>query len=60
MINLQRTRLDPYCVVRVWAKLDDALRILAKKLGLFPIVPEVPPQITADVFENSVMTATDF
>lgn len=33
VINLQRTRMDAKCTIRVWAKLDDAFRILAQKLG---------------------------
>lgn len=33
LINLQRTNLDPKCTIRVWAKLDDAFRLLAQKLG---------------------------
>lgn len=33
VVNLQRTRMDAMCSIRVWAKLDDAFRILAQKLG---------------------------
>ena len=34
VINLQKTHLDAKCAVRVWAKLDDAFRLLAQKLGM--------------------------
>jgi NAD-dependent SIR2 family protein deacetylase len=34
MINLQKTGIDGICSVRVWAKLDDAFKILAEKLSL--------------------------
>jgi len=34
IINIQQTPLDHKTVVRVWAKLDDAFKILAEKLGL--------------------------
>lgn len=34
IVNLQRTRLDGLCAVRVWARLDDAFRALADELGL--------------------------
>ena len=34
IINLQKTRLDSKCSVRIWARLDDFFKILAKKLKL--------------------------
>jgi NAD-dependent SIR2 family protein deacetylase len=34
VINLQRTHLDAKCTIRVWAKLDDAFRLLAEHLGI--------------------------
>lgn len=34
VINLQRTHLDADCTIRVWAKLDDAFRLLAEYLGM--------------------------
>jgi NAD-dependent SIR2 family protein deacetylase len=34
IINLQQTPLDDKCVIRVWAKLDDAFRLLAEKLEI--------------------------
>eukprot|EP01098_Paradermamoeba_levis_P016805 TRINITY_DN930_c0_g1_i2.p1 TRINITY_DN930_c0_g1~~TRINITY_DN930_c0_g1_i2.p1 ORF type:complete len:378 (-),score=113.12 TRINITY_DN930_c0_g1_i2:277-1410(-) len=50
IINLQQTPLDALCTVRIWAKLDDAFSILAKKLGtdLSPVIP--PPLPSGDVF----------
>ena len=34
IINLQRTRLDKDCAVRIWAKIDDAMKLLVQKLEL--------------------------
>ena len=34
MINLQRTKIDPMCTIRVWSKIDEAFKILAKKLNI--------------------------
>ena len=34
IINLQKTSLDKNTSIRVWAKLDDAFKILAQKLGI--------------------------
>ena len=33
MINLQKTEIDQFSSIRVWAKIDDAFDILVKKLG---------------------------
>jgi len=51
IINIQQTSLDSSSAVRVWAKLDDAFAILAKKLNLHDVRPlhaELPP---GDVFQ---------
>jgi len=34
LINIQKTNLDAKCVIRIWAKIDDAFKILAKELDL--------------------------
>jgi NAD-dependent SIR2 family protein deacetylase len=34
IINLQKTPLDEMCAIRVWAKLDDAFKILTEELGI--------------------------
>eukprot|EP01117_Protostelium_nocturnum_P003643 TRINITY_DN14928_c0_g1_i1.p1 TRINITY_DN14928_c0_g1~~TRINITY_DN14928_c0_g1_i1.p1 ORF type:complete len:386 (+),score=121.35 TRINITY_DN14928_c0_g1_i1:90-1247(+) len=34
IINLQQTELDSDCTIRVWAKLDDAFKLLLEKLEL--------------------------
>ena len=34
MINLQKTKIDYLSTIRVWAKIDDAFKVLAEKLGL--------------------------
>jgi hypothetical protein len=34
IINLQQTPLDSRCFIRIWAKLDDAFKILAEKLNI--------------------------
>jgi len=34
MINLQKTKIDESCSIRVWAKLDDAFNLLVKYLNL--------------------------
>lgn len=39
IINIQQTPLDERSTLRVWAKLDDAFVILAKKLGFNEIKP---------------------
>lgn len=46
-----RTPLDSHSVVRVWAKLDDAFTILAKKLNLPKIRPFPATLPSGDVFE---------
>jgi len=43
IINLQQTQLDAATSVRVWAKLDDAFRILAQKLDIDCSIPPYPP-----------------
>jgi hypothetical protein len=46
IMNLQQTAHDDLCRIRIWAKLDDAFRILATKLGLTDIKslpPTLPP-----------------
>ena len=42
IINLQKTNLDSKCTIRVWAKLDDAFEILAKKLAIVHSRPDYP------------------
>jgi NAD-dependent SIR2 family protein deacetylase len=45
IINLQQTPLDRKCAIRIWAKLDDAFKLLVNKLNLVvvPIIPTIPP-----------------
>jgi len=51
IINLQQTNLDDQAVIRVWAKLDDAFRLLANNLGFLDVGP-IPPKIPdGDIFE---------
>jgi NAD-dependent SIR2 family protein deacetylase len=50
IINLQRTHYDDACSLRVWAKLDDAFKILAAKLGLNQ-QPIRPLQYPSEVFK---------
>merc|ERR1712137_103818 len=44
IINLQQTRLDSSCTVRVWAQLDDVFRMIAEKLELdmTPVAVDLP------------------
>eukprot|EP01123_Difflugia_compressa_P005180 TRINITY_DN1678_c0_g1_i1.p1 TRINITY_DN1678_c0_g1~~TRINITY_DN1678_c0_g1_i1.p1 ORF type:complete len:293 (+),score=61.19 TRINITY_DN1678_c0_g1_i1:128-880(+) len=51
VINLQQTPLDSYALIRVWAKLDDAFRLLAKNLGLTDIKIHEIPIPEGDVYE---------
>lgn len=44
IVNLQRTRLDDQCTLRIWARIDDVFRLLAEKLQLAPALFEMPPQ----------------
>jgi NAD-dependent SIR2 family protein deacetylase len=44
LINLQRTPLDDMCAVRVWAKIDDAFKILMQELGINEDVIKVMPK----------------
>eukprot|EP01006_Ploeotia_vitrea_P054093 TRINITY_DN67850_c11_g1_i1.p1 TRINITY_DN67850_c11_g1~~TRINITY_DN67850_c11_g1_i1.p1 ORF type:complete len:603 (-),score=67.62 TRINITY_DN67850_c11_g1_i1:151-1959(-) len=49
IINLQQTPLDDQSCVRVWAKIDDAFKILSELLGLEPkVLPITIPK--GDVF----------
>lgn len=50
IMNLQQTPHDRLAIIRIWAKLDDALRILAQKLGLAPITPQVCQVPTGDMY----------
>lgn len=50
IINIQKTPLDDDCAVRVWATLDTAFTILAKKLGV-EIAPAPLPLPTKNVFQ---------
>lgn len=50
MINLQQTGIDGMCSIRVWAKLDDAFKILAEKLSLNMNKLYYAPKLKEDVF----------
>jgi hypothetical protein len=50
MINLQKTDIDDSCSIRIWAPLDDAFKILAKKLDLDMTKLRSPPKFDKDVF----------
>ncbi|KAH3743861.1 NAD-dependent protein deacetylase sirtuin-7 [Pelomyxa schiedti] len=54
IINLQQTPLDSKSVLRIWSRLDDALRLLATALGITTVPPasslsEFPP---GDIFSG--------
>lgn len=51
IINLQQTHLDESASVRVWAKLDDAFRLLAEIMGLGPIEPPAVTCPEGDVYD---------
>jgi len=51
VINLQQTPLDSHALIRVWAKLDDAFRLLAKNLELVDIRKYEVPIPECDVYE---------
>eukprot|EP01125_Pyxidicula_operculata_P021366 TRINITY_DN818_c0_g2_i1.p1 TRINITY_DN818_c0_g2~~TRINITY_DN818_c0_g2_i1.p1 ORF type:complete len:370 (+),score=84.89 TRINITY_DN818_c0_g2_i1:939-2048(+) len=51
VVNLQQTPLDSHAVIRIWAKLDEAFKILAKKLELGE-VKKIPTKVPeGDIFE---------
>jgi len=51
IVNLQQTRLDDVCSIRIWAKLDDVFKLLNTKLSLgVPEVPVLPKMVEGDVF----------
>jgi len=50
MINLQKTDIDEDCTIRVWAKIDDAFKILMKKLDLDMNKLRRPPVLKKDIF----------
>jgi hypothetical protein len=50
IINLQQTPLDSKCAVRIWAKLDDAFKILLQKLNI-TLVPKVTTIPEGDVYK---------
>jgi hypothetical protein len=58
IINLQRTRLDHSCGVRVWAKLEDAFKILEELLELreveSPLWKQEERDVGKSVFEGLV------
>jgi hypothetical protein len=49
LINLQQTPLDNMSAIRVWAKLDDAFKILVQKLNI-TVTPTVPTIPSGDVY----------
>lgn len=49
LINLQQTCLDHISAIRIWAKIDDAMKILADKLGL-DVADEPLPAQPKEVF----------
>eukprot|EP01125_Pyxidicula_operculata_P021365 TRINITY_DN818_c0_g1_i1.p1 TRINITY_DN818_c0_g1~~TRINITY_DN818_c0_g1_i1.p1 ORF type:complete len:368 (+),score=67.19 TRINITY_DN818_c0_g1_i1:94-1197(+) len=51
IINLQKTPLDTETCLRIWARLDDAFSLLAKKLGLPKIEPHPAVIPEGDVYE---------
>jgi len=50
MINLQETSIDEDCSIRIWAKIDDAFKILAEKLDIDMKDFKSPPKFKEDVF----------
>jgi len=40
IINIQQTRLDDICSLRIWGKLDDVFTLLGQELGLGKIEPK--------------------
>jgi len=51
IVNLQQTRLDEICSIRIWAKLDDVFKLLNTELRLgVPDVPILPKMIEGSVF----------
>jgi len=51
VINLQQTPLDSHAIIRVWARLDDAFRLLVKHLELGEIKKIDIPLLPGDVFQ---------
>jgi len=43
LINIQQTPLDELCTIRVWAKIDDAFKILCRELNLDQFTTFIPP-----------------
>jgi len=50
MVNLQKSHIDSECTIRIWSKIDDAFKILAKKLELDMTKLKSPPKFKNDVF----------
>jgi NAD-dependent SIR2 family protein deacetylase len=44
IVNLQSTRLDDVCTLRIWAKIDDVWALVAKKLSLAADEFAMPPR----------------
>jgi len=51
VINLQQTPLDTYALLRIWAKLDDVFRLIAKKLEIGEVKPFPLTIHPGDVYE---------
>jgi len=51
VINLQQTPLDSHAIIRVWARLDDAFRLLVKHLELGEIKKFDIPLPPGDVYQ---------
>lgn len=50
IVNLQRTRLDKKCAIRVWSTLDRAFDMIARNLGLTVTREVLPPLPPSDIF----------
>lgn len=50
MINLQKTKIDKDFTIRIWSKIDDAFKLLVKKLSLDMSTIRSYPTFDSDVF----------
>ena len=57
IVNLQKTKYDQVCQIRIWQTIDITLGMLAEKLGLSE---SIGPPLTRETFLNPERNATCF
>jgi NAD-dependent SIR2 family protein deacetylase len=55
IVNLQHTQYDAHCSLRIYAKIDDVMELLAAELGISNVVRPMDAKYEPDLAENSIV-----